>query len=149
MSFLDGAGWESEKVWDTFIHLIAFSLHDVGLVLRAKRGPLPFLVYVVIKLGLEGDRQTCHRKVSSTFLKGVLNRLGESFSLERERSRQDLQIVEILHARIGDSEFHKCFEFFRNDRFFRIRQQTRARELQERGLPAIPTAGSTVGSETA
>jgi len=34
--------------------------------------------------------------------------------------RQDLQVVEILHAGIGDSEFHKCFEFFGNDRFFRI-----------------------------
>jgi hypothetical protein len=34
-----------------------------------------------------------------------LNRLGESFSFERERARQNLQVVEILHAGIGDAEF--------------------------------------------
>jgi len=75
MSFLDGIDRESEKVSDGFYHHLEFSLLDVEFVLRAKRGPLPFLVYVVIKLGREGDRQTCHRKVSPTFLKGVLNRL--------------------------------------------------------------------------
>jgi len=81
MSFLDGADREREKISDGFHHRLEFSLLDVGLVLRAERGPLPFFVYVVIKLGREGDRQTCHRKVGPTFLKGVLNRLGESFSL--------------------------------------------------------------------
>ena len=116
MSFLDDAERESEKVSDGFHHRLEFSLLDVGLALCAKRGPLPFLVYVVIKLGREGDGQASHRKVSSTFLKRVLNRLGESFSFEPERSRQDLQIVEILHAGIGDSEFHNCLEFFGNDR---------------------------------
>jgi hypothetical protein len=49
MSFLDGADRESEKVSDVFHHRLEFSLLDVGLVLRAKRDPLPFLVYVVIK----------------------------------------------------------------------------------------------------
>src|SRR5207249_10090623 len=104
MSFLDGAERESEKSSDAFHHRLEFSLLDVGLVLRAKRGPLPFLVHVVIKLGREGDGQTSHRQVSSAFLKGVLNRLGEGFSFECERARQYLQIVEILHACIGDSE---------------------------------------------
>ena len=137
MSFLDGAERESEKGSDAFHHRLEFSLLDVGLVLRAKRGPLLFLVYVVIKLGREGDGQTSHRKVSPTFLKGVLNRLGESFSFERKRSRQDLQIVEILHAGIGDSEFHNRLEFFGNDRFFRIGQQTRARKFQERRIAGL------------
>src|SRR5580704_15443048 len=137
MSFLDGADRESGKVSDGFHHRLEFSLLDVGLVLRAERGPLPFLVYVVIKLGREGDGQTCHRKASPTFLKGVLNRLGESFSFESERARQDLQIVEILHASIGDSEFHKCLEFFGNDRFFRIGQQTRAKKFQERRIAGL------------
>jgi len=130
MSFLDGADRESEKVSDSFRHRLEFSLLDVGLVLHAKGGPLPVFVYVVIELGREGDRQTCHGKISSTFLKSVLNRVGESFSFECERARQNLQVVEILHAGIGDSEVHKCFEFFGNDRFFRIGQQTRAREFQ-------------------
>ena len=141
MSFPDGADRESEKSSDAFHHRLEFSLLDVGLVLRAKRGPLPFLVYVVIKLGREGDGQTFHRKVSSTFLKGVLNRLGKSLSFESERARQDLQIVEILHAGIGDSEFHKCLEFFGNDRFFRIGQQTRARKFQERGIADLGRCG--------
>jgi hypothetical protein len=44
MSFLDGADRESEKALDVFHHLVEFSLLEVGLVLRAKRGPLPFLV---------------------------------------------------------------------------------------------------------
>jgi hypothetical protein len=134
MSFLDGADRETEKVSDVFHHRLEFSLLDVGLVLRAKGGPLPVFVYVVIELGREGDRQTRHRKVSPTFLKGVLNGLGECFPFEREHSRRDLEVVEILHAGIGDSEFHKCFEFFGSDRFFRIGQQTRAREFQERGM---------------
>ena len=90
MAFLDGAERESEKGSDAFHHSLEFSLLDVGLVPRAKCGPLPFLVYVVTKLGREGEGQTCHRKVSPTFLKRVLNRLGESFSFERERSRHDL-----------------------------------------------------------
>ena len=90
MSFLDGADRESEKVSDGFHHRLEFSLLDVRLVLRAKRGPLPFLVYVVIKVRGEGNRQTCHRKGSPTFLKGVLNRLGEDFSFERERAGQNL-----------------------------------------------------------
>src|SRR5271167_2383855 len=50
------------------------------------RGPLPFLVYVVRKRGRDGDEQTCHRKVSPTFLEGVLNRLGDSLFVERERA---------------------------------------------------------------
>src|SRR5207244_2523705 len=141
MSFPDGADRESEKGSDGFDHRLEFSLLDVGLVLRAKRSPLPFFIYVVIKLGREGDGQTFHRKVSSTFLKGALNRLGESFSFESERARQDLQIVEILHAGIGDSEFHKCLEFFGNDRFFRIGQQTRARNFQEGGIADLGRCG--------
>src|SRR2546426_9113758 len=96
----------------------------------------------------EGDGQTFHWKVSSTFLKGVLNRLGESFSFESERARHDLQIVEILHAGIGDSEFHKCLEFFGNDRFFRIGQQTRARKFQERGIADLGRCGCDDVSET-
>src|SRR5580700_9363247 len=91
MSFLDGADRESEKVSDVFHHRLEFSLLDVGLVLRARRDPLPFLVYVVIELGREGDGETCDRKVRPTFLEGVLNRLGKSFSFEGERSRQYLQ----------------------------------------------------------
>src|SRR6266481_5461187 len=67
LSFLHGADWESEKVSDGFHHHLEFHRLDVGLVLRAKRRPLPFLVYVVIKLGREGDGKTCHRKVSPTF----------------------------------------------------------------------------------
>jgi len=55
MSFLDGADWESEKVSDSFRHRLEFGPLVAGLVLRAKRGPLPFLVYVVIELGREGD----------------------------------------------------------------------------------------------
>ena len=47
-----------------------------------------------------------------------MNRLGESFSFEREHAGQDLQIVEILHAGLGDSEFHERFEFSGNHRFF-------------------------------
>src|SRR5712691_5136365 len=81
MSFLDGADRESEKVSDGFHHRLEFSLLDVGLVLRAKRGPLPFLVYVVIKLGREGDGQTSHRKVSSTFLKGCFESPWREFFL--------------------------------------------------------------------
>src|SRR3984893_18522469 len=42
---------------------------------------------------------------------------------------------------IGDSEFHKCLEFFGNDRFFRIGQQTRAREFQERGIVGLGRCG--------
>ncbi len=34
------------------------------------------------------------------------------------RTGTDLQIVEILHAGIGDSEFHERFEFSGNHRFF-------------------------------
>jgi hypothetical protein len=141
MSFLDGADRESEKVSDGFHHRLEFSLLNVGLVLRAKRGPLPFLVYVVIKLGREGDGQPATERSVRRFLEGVLNRLGENFPFEGERSRQDLQIVEILHAGIGDSEFHKWFEFFSNDRFFRIGQQTRAREFQERGIVGLGRRG--------
>ena len=58
MSFLDGADREGEKGSDGFHHCLEFSLLDVGLVLRAKRGPLTFLVYVFIKLGRKGDGQT-------------------------------------------------------------------------------------------
>ena len=47
MPFLDGADRESEKVSDVFHHRLEFSLLDVGPVLRAKRGPLPFLVSVI------------------------------------------------------------------------------------------------------
>ena len=137
MACLDGADWESEKVSDAFHHRLEFSLLDERPVLRAKGSPLPFFVYVVIKLGRKGEGQTCHGKVCSTFLKGLLNRLGESFSLECERLGQHLQIVEILDGGIGDSEFHKCFEFFGNDRFFRIGQQTRARRFQERGIGGL------------
>jgi hypothetical protein len=42
---------------------------------------------------------------------------------------------------LGDSEFHKCFEFFGNDRFFRIGQQTRAGEFQERGIAGLERCG--------
>src|SRR6266404_2583532 len=56
LSFLHGADWESEKVSDGFHHHLEFQRLDVGLVLRAKRCPLPFLVYVVIKLGCETGR---------------------------------------------------------------------------------------------
>ena len=141
MSFLDGADRESEKVSDVFHHRLEFSILDVGLILRAKSGPLPFLVCVVIKLGRESNGQTCHPKVSSSFLKGVLNRLGENFSFELERSRQDLQVVKILHAGIGNSEFHKRFEFFGNDRLFRIGQQTRSRKFQKRGVADLGRCG--------
>ena len=44
MSFPDGADRESEKSSDALHHRLEFSRLDLGLVLRAKRGPLPFLV---------------------------------------------------------------------------------------------------------
>src|SRR5882762_5242302 len=46
ISFLHGAEREREKVSDGFHHRLEFHVLDVGLVLRAKRCPLPFLVYV-------------------------------------------------------------------------------------------------------
>ena len=39
--------------------------------------------------------------------------------------------MEVLHASVGNSEFHYCFEFFGNDSFVRIREQVRARKIQK------------------
>jgi hypothetical protein len=52
-----------------------------------QRGSWPFLVYVVIKLGCENDGHALYRMVDPAFLKGVLNRLDESFSSNANDAR--------------------------------------------------------------
>jgi len=114
---------------------------SITALLRAKCSPLAFIICVVIKLGGEGDGQARDGEVDSAFVKRVLNRFGESLAFEGEGARQNLQVVKILHAGIGDAEFRERFELFGNGRFLRIGQQARAGEFEERGVVGLGRCG--------
>jgi len=136
-SFAQGTGHGKEKLSDGCNYGLEFDRFDVGLVLRAEGCPLPDFVAIVIKVGCKGESYACRRQFRAAVPEGVLYSLGQVLSVERESAGQDLQIVEVLHAAVGDPELHHCFEFLGDDRLPRIGEQARAGKFEQCGVSAF------------
>jgi len=95
------------------------------------------LVSIVIKIGRERERYPCRRQFRAAVPKRILYRLGQILSIERKRAGQDFEIVEVLHATVGDPQFHYRFEFFGGDRLPRIGKQARTGKFEQRGIGAL------------
>jgi hypothetical protein len=85
--------------------------------------PTLLFVVVVVELWCKGERHAADGQLRSASVEGCSDRLAQYFAFEREGAGQRFEIIEVLHAAIGDAQLDHGLELFRDDGLFWIRQK--------------------------
>ena len=100
--------------------VLEFGSLYVWTIFRVKSVPLFDLALIFVELSGEGEWHAVCRQIGLAMFEGDADGVGEDFPVKFKGGRQAVQIVKILHAAIGDAQFHDRFELLRDNGFARI-----------------------------
>ena len=108
-----------------------FRLRNVRFVLVAKSAPLFDLVFILIEFWCEREGDASRWQLRAALFEGRSHSFSQRFPIKFKSDGKAVQIVEVLHAAVGDAQLYHGFELFRDYGFARVGQQTRVGDQPE------------------
>jgi hypothetical protein len=106
----------------------------IQLVMTVMNDPVNRLAGQVLTLGPHTVERTV--ELAEMLLRSsealVLESRVRSSPCETEVSRQEREIVEVLHSAVGHTELHQCFQLLSDDRFSWVCTETRRGKIEQR-----------------